>query len=475
MSDRPSPTPEQIHILDLARTTKDNLMILALAGTGKTTTLEMIEGVVPTKPCLYLCFNKKIATDAEKRMASTTTVRTFNSLGHRIWSKTIGKGFKPEPKKTQEILRAMIADPINKSHKSKLWDNFWQICNGVATAKGIGYIPFGHMKASKRLADRVDLEEALDEVPDDFTTWWIDNVLARSITEAYAGFMDFDDQIYMPTLFGGTFPEFPLVMVDEYQDLNPVNHEMVRKLVRHRLIGVGDPYQSIYEFRGAKHGGMANAVATFSMTECDLSTSFRCPRAIVESVRWHVPKFKWIKPGGHVRILHETQAANVPDQATFICRNNAPLFALAMRMLSSGRSVSVAGSDIGPRLVAQMKRLGSGDLGQAGVLVEIGNWLVAKEAKGSKTAKDTAECMKVFALQGANLTQAIAYAEHLFAQTGKIRFTTGHKAKGLEWDIVYSLDSWLLGDGEQERNLSYVISTRSASQLFFVDSNAVKF
>lgn len=144
-------------------------------------------------------------------------------------------------------------------------------------------------------------------------------------------------------------------------------------------------------------------------------------------------------------------------------------------MLSSGRSVSVAGSDIGPRLVAQMKRLGDGGLGQAGVLGAIAEWLLAKEAKGSKTAKDTAECMRVFATQGSNLTQAIAYAEHLFAQQGKIRFTTGHKAKGMEWDIVFALDSWLLGDGEQERNLSYVISTRSASQLFFVDSNAVRF
>jgi hypothetical protein len=47
----------------------------------------------------------------------------------------------------------------------------------------------------------------------------IDSVLTDSIRLAYEGQIDFDDQIYMPTLFGGTFPRFPLVMVDEAQDL----------------------------------------------------------------------------------------------------------------------------------------------------------------------------------------------------------------------------------------------------------------
>lgn len=469
-----TPTPEQTHILNLACTSTDNIMIQALAGTGKTSTLEMIEGAVLTKPILYMCFNRKIADDATKRMASTTTVRTFNSLGHRIWAKTIGKGFKPEGKKTQEILRLLIDDAA-KDERRKLWDNFWQICAGVATAKCIGYIPKGYARTEKRLADEIALEDALDEEPDEFTLQWINTVLARSITEAYNGHVDFDDQIYMPTLFGGTFPEFPLVMVDEYQDLNPVNHEMVRRLVKHRLIGVGDPYQSIYEFRGAARGGMASAVKAFGMVECDLSVSFRCPEAIVRHVRWHVPKFKWSKAGGEVKELKQTQASAIPDDATIICRNNGPLFALAMRMLMAGRSVHVAGSDIGPRIVGMMKKLGPLDLGQPAVCHAIDMWLADKLARQSKTAHDTAECMRVFASHGQTLELAIAYAEHLMQQRGKLRFTTGHKAKGLEWDTVYHLDPFLCGNCEQDKNLRYVISTRSADRLFEVESRDVKF
>jgi superfamily I DNA/RNA helicase len=82
--------------------------------------------------------------------------------------------------------------------------------------------------------------------------------------------------------------------------------------------------------------------------------------------------------------------------------------------------------------------------------------------------------MKVFATFGATLGQAVSYAEHMFAQQGTIRLLTGHKAKGLEWDTVYHLDPWLIGDEEQELNLRYVITTRSKDKLFEVNSKDIR-
>lgn len=111
---------------------------------------------------------------------------------------------------------------------------------------------------------------------------------------------------------------------------------------------------------------------------------------------------------------------------------------------------------------------------QNAVISAIDSWLEAKLARGSKTAQDTADCMKVFAEHGTNLATSIAYAEHLFAQRGKLTFTTGHKAKGLEWPQVFILDSWLLGDTEQDKNLAYVMATRSADRLYYVNSEQVK-
>lgn len=468
------PTDEQLTILDLGRG-RDNLMIRAFAGTGKTTTLEMLEKVVKEKPILYLVFNKKNADEATKRMASTTTVRTLNSLGHRIWGKVASGNLTLDPKKTNTIFRSIVDETKKKDEQQALWDVAWQVYQGVALGKALGYIPESAPKWENSLLDRTTFHGFLEESPDDLTAALIDEVLRRSITQAYRGAIDFNDQVYMPALFGGTYPQFPLVLVDEAQDLSPVNHAMLHRLcVKSRLIFVGDPFQNIYGFRGAKAGSMAELRSRYSAMEADLSISFRCPRAIVENARWRVPEFKWIKEGGHVEILDTLDPNSLPEFATIICRNNAPLLGTAFKLLAMGRSVNVSGADIGPRLVTTLKKLGPEELTATEARLAADDWLAEKLDRESKTAPDMHACMKVFLEHGRTLGEAIRYAEHLFAQTGSIRLTTGHKAKGLEWDTVYHLDPWILGDGDQEDNLRYVIQTRSKNRYFEIDSGKIK-
>lgn len=467
-------TAEQTAILSAATGSSSNLMINALAGCGKTTTLELIERSIAAKPILYLCFNKKNADEASERMLSTTTVRTFNSLGHRVWAKSCSKAqLKLDSRKSMTILRELIsASP--RSAQGPIWDCFWEVISGVAMAKSLGYVPEGRFPTAKRLIAQGPFHASLDEAPDDLVSDLIDAVLTTSIKQAYTGLIDYNDQLYMPTLFGGTFPRFPLVKVDEYQDLNPINHAMLDRLVKVRLIGVGDPWQNIYGFRGAKSQGMREAIEKFEMKEMDLSISFRCPSEIVKHVHWHVPNFKWIKEGGSVNIPNEFSGSDFVDNGTVICRNNAPLFKVALHLLSNSRSVSVAGSEIGPKLLALLKKLGPDSMSQASTLSAIEDWRAERLAKSSTSANDLADCMKVFAGFGASLAQAISYAEHLFAQKGSIRLLTGHKAKGLEFDTVYHLDPFLCQDTEQDKNLRYVISTRSKDRLIEINSRDIQ-
>lgn len=469
-------TLEQDHILDLASTTTSNLMIDAYAGTGKTTTLEMIERAAKQKPVLYLVFNKRNAKEAEDRMLSTTTVRTFNSLGHRIWSKACAKNLSMDFKKTQTILRSII-DESPKAARNVIWDVFYDVVDAVGRAKAIGYVPEGKYPNAKRLCSQHGFHRSLESKPDDLVSDLVDATLTRSIKLAYDGVIDFNDQIYMPALFGGIYPQFPLLLVDEYQDLNPTNHAMIAKLVgksNRRIIGVGDPHQNIYGFRGAKAHGMADARRDYAMTSCDLSISFRCPQAIVDHVKWHVPKFKAFKEGGHVECLERLLPNDIPESSTFICRNNSPLFGVAFKLLGSGRSVSVVGSEIGPKLIGIMKKLGPEACSRQAFLDAIAEWEAEKLAKESTSAPDLAECMRVFTRISDGKAQAIAYAEHLFAQKGSIQLLTGHKAKGLEFETVFHLDSWLLDHNDQDNNLSYVISTRSKDKLYEIESSRIK-
>ena len=56
-----TPTDEQVAIVEAAKRTKDNLLVSALAGAAKTSTLELITKAVTGIPILSLAFNKKIA------------------------------------------------------------------------------------------------------------------------------------------------------------------------------------------------------------------------------------------------------------------------------------------------------------------------------------------------------------------------------------------------------------------------------
>lgn len=467
------PTEEQVHIEGIVKSTSDNVMINAYAGCGKTSTLEMLEKVEKEKPALYLVFNKRNADEAVKRMSSSTVCRTFNSMGHRIWAQSTCRNLKLDGKKTQNIFKQLV-DEAPKAQRLPMWDSYFLVLNGVAMAKALGYIPEGIYPNAKRIITKTELGRFMEEEPDDLAADLIDAVLARSIKAAYAGTIDYNDQIYMPALFGGTFPRFPLVKVDESQDLSPVNHAMLERLVKGRLIAVGDPWQNIYGFRGAKAGGMKALGEKYSMTQTSLSVSFRCPQAIVENARWRVPEFKWIKPGGTVEVLDKLAIADMPDNAAILCRNNAPLFRLAIRCLIAGRSVSVAGTELGPRIIGIMRKFGDDGMTYQQLCSEIEEWKEAKLANGSKIAEDMAACMKVFADVGKSLGGAIGYANHLFAQEGSLRFLTGHKSKGLEFNHVIHIDPWLLKPTEQDKNLAYVIQTRSQNYYAEISSAAIE-
>jgi superfamily I DNA/RNA helicase len=472
-----NPTEEQQIILNHCHGTNyQNLMINALAGTGKSATLKLIDRASKIKPALYCVFNKRnqleaVAAQKAGEFNETTSIKTFNGLGHGIWARAIAHPIALDKSKSRTLWRELV-DGLSRGDANEAWRNYSVVMDGIEKAKGLGYIP-KDVKSVQGLITQSDLSHAMDERPNEYAQELIDQLLRESIRRAYLGLIDFNDQIYMPALFGGTFPKFPRVMVDEYQDQSPVNHALLARLITGRLIGVGDPFQNIYGFRGAKAGGMGVAVQQYSMIELPLSVSFRCPRAIVEAAQWRVPHFQWLKPGGEVHHHDQLLASDIVDDAAVICRNNAPLLRLAFRLISAGRSVTVVGSELGPRLVAIMRKLGTDSTTRKDLIDAIEQWREEKLLANSKSANDLADCMRVFADHGTTLSSAISYAEHLFAQTGTIRLLTGHKSKGLEFPNVYWLDPDLCDSREQDRNLAYVITTRSENILNVVDSSSI--
>lgn len=461
------PTPEQSAILDFVATRTDNLMIRAYAGCGKTSTLELIDKSLSTTPKLLLCFNKSIQIEAKERMLPSTIVKTFNGLGHSIWADATGRRLTLDTKKIQTIYKSIIEE-VPRPERQEYWNWADQVYAGVNFARAIGYIPPSHAKAHKALCDFHAVERLLDETPVPEVRALIDKVLNISIAQAYNGVIDFNDQIYMPALFQGVYPTFPLVLIDEYQDLSPINRKMVEKLCgRSRQIGVGDEAQAIYGFRGADADSMPTAIEQFNMEVLPLSLTFRCPSNIVDNVRWRVPNFKAFNQGGKIETIDKYD--ELEENAAVICRNNAPLLSVAMKEVLKGNSVDVSGVDIGQRVIRTMEKLGSDTMTQRQTISAIQDWLDEKLSMDSKTAPDLAACMIEFAKHGKTLSQAIHYAKHLFENSrGTLRFMTGHKSKGLEFDHVYHLESGLLGKQNQDENVHYVIDTRPKKVLSYI-------
>jgi len=472
-----TPTEEQALIIAAARDTTDNLIVSALAGAAKTSTLVMLAEAIPETKILCLAFNKKIAVEMTDRLPKNCTALTLNSLGHRVWAECLGKRIILDKDKNYNNLTTLVKGLKGKEQEEG-YSIFADTLKLIAMGKAFGYIPTGHYPNAKGLMGDVEFFAVMEEEPSALQESLIREATLMSLKQAWEGKIDFDDQILMPTVFPSMFPSYPLIMIDEAQDLSALNHATLQKLVgKKRVIAVGDRNQAIYGFRGADANSMDLLQKQFEMKPYILSISFRCPRKVVEAARWRAPHMRYPDWAieGEVKQVFKWDETAIPDTAAIICRNNAPLFTMAIKLLKNGRYPNIIGNDIGKYLLKVMRKFSKNNsTPQPIVMVCIDDWVEQKLKKTRAAGKvhDQAACLRIFARQGNDLGDAIAYAEYIFASQGPTLLMTGHKSKGLEFDTVFFLDEGLIKlEKEQERNLKYVIQTRAKKALFYVSSD----
>jgi hypothetical protein len=176
----------------------------------------------------------------------------------------------------------------------------------------------------------------------------------RALTVSIAqsgGTIDFMDMLYMPILTDGTtFPRTDLAMVDELQDLDPLQRRMVEMVGAESggFIGVGDPRQAIFSWRGTGLDAMERVARTMECAALPLSVCYRCPTSHLDLAREYVPQIE-AAPGAIAGLVEEHA---VIDPARFaagdviICRMKAPCVDLAIRLIQAGIPTRVLGRDI---------------------------------------------------------------------------------------------------------------------------------
>jgi ATP-dependent DNA helicase UvrD/PcrA len=283
------------------------LLIVAGAGTGKTMVIaRRIARLIETKRArpsqiLALAFNDKAVAEMQERVDllvpygyADVTIRTFHSFGEEVLAGHgleigIAPGFTVLDKTAQALFLAERLEELGLSHYAPLSDPTKYLAE-LATY-------FGRAKDEPLWPD--ELRRAADAMEPD------ERDRALELAEAYerynrllwkGGFLDFGDLLALTLRVFDESPgtlrrfqgRFLHVLVDEFQDTNPVQFRIVSRLTAtHRnLVVVGDDDQSIYRFRGAHLKNILEFRERFPDTaEIVLRRNYRSTRQILELSR----------------------------------------------------------------------------------------------------------------------------------------------------------------------------------------------
>lgn len=190
-------------------------------------------------------------------------------------------------------------------------------------------------------------------------------------------------------------------------------------------------------------------------------------------------------PAGSVRTLGAYAPQDFSSDSVVLCRNNAPLVSHAFSAIRRDVPVRILGKELGQGLVKIIKAWKCTSWSDA--YDKLDRWFEREVKKIKRPAHravldDKRSCLQTIIQQTTSETDAIAKVERLFAtapEAGALTLSTGHKAKGREWDHVFILDQHLIPskfatDLTQERNLLYVMVTRAKLTLTYIKSNCWK-
>ena len=173
--------------------------------------------------------------------------------------------------------------------------------------------------------------------------WKSDDEDAARVIEKYEslldelGLIDFDGMVLIGLHLVQTYSwirkalaaRFPVLFVDEYQDLGHALDRIVQSLcfdAGMRLVAVGDPDQSIYGFTGAEPSLLRNLAAREDVERVQLRMNYRCGSTIIEASEIALDEERGFEsaldePGA---IYFHERPNGIEDQADFICGTLIP-------------------------------------------------------------------------------------------------------------------------------------------------------
>jgi hypothetical protein len=466
------PTDEQVDVLGLFLSGID-LAVEAGAGTGKTTTLQLL-GRETRRTGFYVAFNRAIVNEARMKMPMNVGAQTAHSLAFRQVGAEYAHRLESERMKSWHLAKALDIGPVVVE---------------TGTAKKVlqpGYLASHVLRGIRNFCMSADPEptpwhlpviHAIDPPREDGRRRWVNNDnlrlhLADALARAWVDICNVDGRLpfthdHYLKLWSLRDPVIPgeFILVDEAQDLSPVMLVAVERQVTlgKQVVFVGDSQQQIYGWRGAVNALAAvPADATAYLTQ---SWRFGEPIAAVANLildRLNAD----LRLVGHPGMTSMVGPALRPD--AILCRGNSAALEHVLHLQRQGRKPHLVGG--GTELLSFAK--GVHDLQTRGKsshpdLACFDSWAEVKEyAERDPQGDDLA--MMVGLIDEYGLQIVLDALDGMIAEeAADVIVSTAHKAKGREWDSVRLAPDFpdptrRGGDGEaDEWRLLYVAATRA--------------
>ena len=261
---------------------------------------------------------------------------------------------------------------------------------------------------------------------------------------------------------------------------------------------------SIYGFAGADTLSIDNIITRTHATVLPLSICYRCPSLPIQLAQQIYPNIQPSPTAEHgtVEIISQADFLRKVQPDTGGCavigRCTAPLVSLCLKLLQQGKRAKVRGRDIGAGILDIVERLKKSKQFRFTAFLDLlDDYRDAQlEVLGDKPENEMAidafldkvETVVAFyqayrdemirAETAATIDGFASYITDFFSDEDErqcILFSTIHKAKGLEFNVVYALpekvphpmakNAWQY---EQELNAEYVLLTRAKKALYFI-------
>lgn len=263
--------------------TDHHLVVKAVAGSGKTTSLCWLLSTVPSQGrVIYMAFNKSIAAELSRKLPGCVESSTLNAAGHRLCSHVLKRKLEPTEGlgRVYRSLWTVDDTDIGRANRA-LEPTVIQMCGLVR-----GALLEPSQANLALLASRHDVEGYYaepSEVQMRVSALLTEHVRQARETPKGAGaapalICDFDSQIWLPFALGlKPLLTYDVVLVDEAQDLNAAQHDLVLRLAGEsgRVVAIGDKHQCVVSntIVTALRGGKKVSVRAGEVVEGDMLAS----------------------------------------------------------------------------------------------------------------------------------------------------------------------------------------------------------